>query len=287
MWKIALAFALTLVLGYFFVFVVHLQYKGISPPVYDVQNKQRRVEPKVIPYYEGFPFPLKHTYTLFSAGLSFEEVVRIATVYEKYKRAYAFVKLPNPISDKEAYQLARYTCIVSGEGCEPLLIVAILKSEVMRKVGIGGCRYAKGKAPKAFQELIARTRSHHPWITVSYPVVSYSPKGGCGGDIGIFQMRPRVYLAYEPKVREVLGINHFVPPWHHLAGFFAAAFLVSDIARFYGELPENVNIENPELFKKVAATYNAGKRWRFPIPRRYGERVYKTALKLSREIKGT
>ncbi|MCH7883220.1 hypothetical protein IIA95_02295 [Patescibacteria group bacterium] len=284
--------ALALVLGYFLVFVLHLASGGISSPWYELSaKKERRTEPKVLQYYEPknqFPFPIEHARKLYTAGLSFEEILRIATVYEKYKRKYAFLKASRPIPNDAAYLLARHVSIVI-ESVDPWILIAILRLESEGGEHIGSCRfYVKRKAPRSFRRLIAKTRRVHSFVKISYPVVAYSSKGGCGDEVGIFQIRAWFYLRYEPEIRRLLGVKHFLSPWHYLPSFFVAAAILRDIAKVHGVLPANVTIENLKLCRKVAATYNAGRNWRYHVgKRKYGYRACKLALKLSKKFRKT
>ena len=211
----------TLVVGVLFVFVCasaavlgfHRESADATPEGGVVFDNR---PPAVLEYYNPvvLPFPQKYVEKLRSAGLMYDEIGDIAAVYERYKGAYAYVRLQNKIPTKDALALARYASIVIGDGIDPRLIVAVLRTEhSAQKDGIGDCRYfpENGAMPvispmdkhtgdreaKAFVQIVDSvnaTRNPLYRMRYSHPVVSCHGMGMYGGAMSIFQILPTAYL---------------------------------------------------------------------------------------------
>ncbi|MBI1960883.1 MAG: hypothetical protein HYS43_01250 [Candidatus Liptonbacteria bacterium] len=298
----------TLIVGILFVFVcasaILLGLHGENADgelMWPVVSDDR--PPAAMAYYNPvvLPFPQEHVGKLHAAGLAYEEIAGIADVYANYKGAYAYVRLPNEIPTEDALALARYASIIIGDGIDPNLIVAVMRTEhSARGNGIGDCRYfpENGAMPvispmdrrigdreaKAFMEIvdaINATRDPRYRMKYSYPVVSCHGTGTRGGAMGVFQILPTAYLQHEKEVRAATEETGFANPYKIIPQFLAATAILRDIARSHNAAPESVSVANPDLFRGVAAKYYAGKRWKHHIgDNRYGGIVLAAAVRI-------
>lgn len=237
--------------------------------------------------------PITHKIALKNAGWNGEKIVRFSTVYERYRKAHAFVHLPQPIPGEHLLLLAEWVNVVTRHRIDPYLIAAIHQHEVYRGRGIGACsfygdsKYAKleehaeennrlERERKAFRVIIADIKKNPRWRTLNpaYPVVSCA-----GGDIGYFQIRPTVWLHYRDKVGRVLGLKT-TSPYELIPAVTAANFILHDKIRYLKLNALEVNLENSLYFAQVAASYNAGAAHAKDTVHKYGIAVYETAREM-------
>lgn len=247
-----------------------------------------------------------HMDALKKAGWGEEKIGRFLKVYGRYHRAYAFVRLPEPVPGEHLLILAEWANIVTRNKVNPYLVAAIHPHEVYKGVDIGGCSFY-GEVPppptpvkepsdeekerqrkferekEAFGVIIADIKKNPRWRTLEkeHPAVACS-----GGDVGYFQIKPTVWLHYRDKVLAALGLKT-ASPYEPLPALFAAHLIVRDKMRHLNISQRDVTLEKPLSFAKVAAAYNRGAvgvTSNNGCITKYGEDVYHTAVRLKKAI---
>lgn len=237
--------------------------------------------------------PTAHRIALKNAGWNDEKIVRLSAMYERYRKAHAFVWLPKPIPGEHLVLLAEWINAVTGHGIDPYLIAAIHQQEVYRGRGIGTCSFYRNGAytelgarkeengrlereREAFRVIIADIKKNPRWRTLNpaHPAVSCA-----GGDVGYFQIRPTVWLHYRDKVAKALGLKT-ASPYELIPAVTAANFILHDKIRYLKLSASEVNLENSLYFAQVAAAYNAGAANAKDTVHKYGIAVYETAREM-------
>lgn len=257
--------------------------------------------------YDLPPVPSQtHMDALKKAGWSPEKIGRFLKVYKRYHRAYAFVRLPEPVPGEHLFLLAEWANVVTRNEVNPYLVAAIHPHEVYKGVNIGGCSFY-GEAPppptpvkepsneekerqrkferekEAFGVIIADIKKNPRWRTLE----KEHPSVAClGGDVGYFQIKPTVWLHYRDDVLVALGLKT-ASPYEPIPALFAAHLIVRDKMRHLGLAQRTVTMENSLYFAKVAAAYNRGAvgvTSNNGCITKYGEEVYNTAMRLKKAV---
>ncbi len=250
--------------------------------------------------------PEAHLRALKKAGWNDEKVQRLSAVYRIYRRAYAFVLLPKPVPGAHLLILAEWANVITGNKVDPYLTAGIHPQEVYHDVDIGKCSFYGTEAARttdereetdgekkkresferekqAFGMIIADIKKNPRWRTLdpAHPAVACA-----GGDVGSFQMRPTTWLHYRDRVLALLKLKT-ASPYELIPAVFAVNLILNDKIRHL-KLPipaREVTLANSLYFAKVATAYNKGAEGvnsNGGCITRYGEEVYRTALKLKK-----
>jgi hypothetical protein len=226
---------------------------------------------------------------LLKKGTRPEKVVELAEIYQRNNRIIAYFRLPKEkeLSKKDIEGLGFIASTITHIPAE--ILYGILKTET-NGTNLGGCSAVSGglrprarmsaKQRIAFLEILDRMNtSGEEAISAWYPAVSCHYKRGRGGAMGLAQVLPATFLAYETRIRDTMGISTFASPYNPVAAILAAAMIVADMAKIYHDADaRSVSLEDTDLIRNLGATYNAGGNWEKKHPQTYGERVLERAL---------
>lgn len=247
----------------------------------------------------SFPAAISGTYEgmLRNAAWDSEKIKRFSKIYKRYRRAHAFVEIPETIPGEHILLLAEWINVLTKHNVDPYLTAGIHPHEVYHGVEIGKCSFYRNggiddeegegkennrmkREKEAFDVIVADIRKNPQWRNIDPAFLRVSCRGG---DIGYFQMRPIVWLEYRDRVLAILGLET-ASPYELIPAMVAVNLILHDMTRRLKLAPAEVNLGNSLYFAKVAASYNRGAAGVEGCITTYGESVYHTAERLRKAV---